>query len=144
MNEFIQVTVAINSEEGAHRIAEALVTKRLAASVWVSGPITSRYWWKGNVEQAEEWVCTAKTRKDLYYEVEQAMKEIHPYEDFVGECKKYWNGTIQGKSHQREPAEGGEPCRCIHENWEPFQKKQRVWREQLARKGPWPCGCVTR
>ncbi len=80
MTEFIQVTVAINSEEGAHTIAEALVTKRLAASVWVSGPITSRYWWKGKVEKAEEWVCTVKTRKDLYYEVEQTIKEIHPYE----------------------------------------------------------------
>ena len=46
----------------------------------MSGPITSRYWWKGNVEQAKEWVCTVKTRKDLYHEVEQAIKEIHPYE----------------------------------------------------------------
>jgi nucleoside-diphosphate-sugar epimerase len=25
-------------------------------------------------------------------------------QDFVGECKEYWNGTIPGKRHQREPA----------------------------------------
>ena len=80
MNEFIQVTVAIDSEEGAHKIAEALVSKRLAASVWVSGPIISRYWWKGNIEKAEEWVCTVKTRQDLYQEVEQAIKDVHSYE----------------------------------------------------------------
>ncbi len=80
MANFIQVTVATDSEDGAHTIAEVLATRRLAASCWVSGPITSRYWWKGAVETAQEWVCTAKTRLDLYSEVEQAIKEIHPYE----------------------------------------------------------------
>jgi periplasmic divalent cation tolerance protein len=80
MSDFIQVIVATDSEDGAHEIAEALVTRRLAASCWVSGPITSRYWWKGVVEKAHEWVCTAKTRADLYIKVEQVIKEIHPYE----------------------------------------------------------------
>src|SRR5713226_7355844 len=80
MADFIQVTIAINSEEGAHRIAEMLVTRRLAASCWVSGPITSRYWWKGKVEKTQEWICTAETRTDLCTEIEQATKEIHGYE----------------------------------------------------------------
>ncbi len=80
MSDFIQITVAVDSEEGAHTIAEILVTKRLVASCWVSGPITSRYWWKGTVENTQEWVCTAKTRSGLYLEVEQAIKENHPYE----------------------------------------------------------------
>src|SRR6266496_331174 len=26
------------------------------------------------------------------------------FQDFVGECKEYWNGTMQGKSWRREPA----------------------------------------
>lgn len=81
MSDFIQITVAVNSEESAHTIAEVLVEKRLAASCWVSGPITSRYWWKGAVEKAQEWVCTAKTRADLYSEVEHAIKGMHPYEE---------------------------------------------------------------
>jgi periplasmic divalent cation tolerance protein len=80
VSDFIQVTVASASEEEAHKIAEALVTRRLAASCWVSGPITSRYWWKGKAEKAQEWICTAKTRTGLYIEVEQAIKEIHSYE----------------------------------------------------------------
>lgn len=80
MAQFIQITVAINSEEAAHKIADMLVTQRLAATVWVSGPITSRYWWKDNIEVAQEWVCTVKTRKELYSEVEGAIKEVHPYE----------------------------------------------------------------
>jgi len=27
---------------------------------------------------------------------------LRPFHDSVGECKKYWNGRMQGKSHQRE------------------------------------------
>ncbi len=80
MREFIQVTVAINSEAAAHRIAEMLVEKRLAASTWVSGPITSRYRWKNKLEKSTEWVCTIKTRGDLFSKVEQAIKEVHTYE----------------------------------------------------------------
>lgn len=80
MNEFIQVTVATDAEEGAHKIAEMLVEKRLAASTWVSGPITSRYWWKDKLEKSTEWVCTIKTRRCLFSKVEQAIKEMHTYE----------------------------------------------------------------
>ncbi len=81
MTEFIQVTTAIDSKEGAQKIAEALVTERLAACVHVSGPITSTYWWQGKMEVAEEWVCAAKTRRDLYGDVENMLKRLHPYEE---------------------------------------------------------------
>lgn len=81
MTDAIQVTVAINSEEGAHKIANELVAKRLAASVWVSGPISSTYWWKGKAERAAEWVCTIKTRNELYSSIERIIKELHPYEE---------------------------------------------------------------
>src|SRR5579884_1713071 len=81
MAEVIQITVAINSEEGAHQIADTLVAKRLAASVWVSGPISSTYWWKGKTERATEWVCTIKTRRELYDTIEQTIKDLHPYEE---------------------------------------------------------------
>ncbi len=80
MIELIQVTVATNSKQNADEIANSLVTKRLAASVWVSGPIASNYWWKEEVQRAEEWVCTAKTQRNLYSKVEEAIKKIHPYE----------------------------------------------------------------
>lgn len=65
MAEFISVQTTFNSKEGAQKIAEAIVRRRLAACAQVSGPITSTYWWEGKLEQSEEWVCTAKTRKEL-------------------------------------------------------------------------------
>lgn len=81
MTDYIQVSTAIDSEEGAQKIAEKLVSERLAACVHVTGPITSTYWWQGQMERAQEWVCTAKTRQVLYQEVEQAIRAVHPYEE---------------------------------------------------------------
>lgn len=80
MAEYIQVHTTIDSQEGAQKIANAIVSKHLAACVQISGPITSTYWWQGKMEQAEEWVCTAKTRCELYNKLEQAIREVHTYD----------------------------------------------------------------
>lgn len=80
MAEYIEVHTAIDSREGAQKIADTLVSRRLAACVQVSGPITSTYWWQGKMEQAEEWLCTAKTRRELYDQLEQAVREVHSYD----------------------------------------------------------------
>ncbi len=80
MAEFITVQTTIDSKEGAQKIAEAIVGKHLAACAQVSGPITSTYWWQGKMEQAEEWICTAKTRSELYNKLEQAIREVHTYD----------------------------------------------------------------
>ena len=44
------------------------------------GPIVSTYWWKDNIETAEEWLCVIKSKKDVYEELEKSIKEIHTYE----------------------------------------------------------------
>ena len=80
MIEFMKVTTTTDKKEDAGRIAKAIVENRLAACVQVSGPITSTYWWNGNMEETEEWLLTMKTRKELYSKLEQAIKNFHPYE----------------------------------------------------------------
>jgi periplasmic divalent cation tolerance protein len=80
MADIIIVETKIDSQDGAHKIAQALVARRLAAAAQVCGPIASTYWWKGRIEHAEEWACSAKTRKDLYRPLEQAIRALHPYE----------------------------------------------------------------
>jgi periplasmic divalent cation tolerance protein len=81
MSNFIQVNTTIDTQEGAKKIADTLIERRLAACVQISGPITSTYWWQGQIEVAQEWLCTAKTRQDLYAAVEQAIREVHAYEE---------------------------------------------------------------
>lgn len=80
MSSFIQVTTAVDSAEAAQRIADLVIAQRLAACCWVSGPVTSTYWWQGKVEQAQEWTCTMKTRQDLYEQLEKAIKANHSYD----------------------------------------------------------------
>ena len=80
MADIIEVHTTIDSIEGAHQIANALVSQRLVACVQISGPITSTYWWQGAVEQAQEWVCTVKTQKALYQQVEEAIRKHHTYD----------------------------------------------------------------
>jgi periplasmic divalent cation tolerance protein len=80
MTEMIQVTTTTETKEDASRIASTLVDRRLAACAQVSGPIESVYWWQDQVEQSEEWVCSVKTRQDLYSLVESSIQQLHPYE----------------------------------------------------------------
>ena len=80
MTEIIQVTTTTESKDDANRIATTLVDRRLAACAHVSGPIESVYWWQDKVERAQEWVCSVKTRHELYPLVEDSIRQLHPYE----------------------------------------------------------------
>ena len=80
METFIQVVTTTAQKGDAEKIAKILIEKRLAGCVQIVGPVTSTYWWKGWVEQSQEWQCLIKSRRDLYGELEEAIKEIHPYE----------------------------------------------------------------
>ncbi len=80
MGKFIQVLTTAGTRKDAETIAQTLVGKRLAACVQIVGPILSTYRWKGRMETAEEWQCLAKSREDLFGEVEKAIRAVHPYE----------------------------------------------------------------
>ncbi|MGZ4838283.1 MAG: divalent-cation tolerance protein CutA [Terriglobales bacterium] len=79
----IVLTTAGTREEAA-RIARALVDRRLAACVNLTGPIQSVYRWKGEVEAAEEWLLLAKTTVAAVDQVRAAIQELHSYE--LPEC----------------------------------------------------------
>ena len=80
MESYIQVLTTIDKKDDAEKIARAMVERKLAACVQISGPITSIYRWKGNIERAEEWQCWIKSKAVHYKEIQEAIKSIHPYE----------------------------------------------------------------
>ena len=80
MTEAIQVVTTAATKAAAQAIATAVVARRLAACAQLIGPITSTYWWQGQIETAEEWLCVMKSRQDLYEALEQAIRQVHPYE----------------------------------------------------------------
>ena len=81
MAEYLQVLTTVGSEAEAERLGAALVERRLAACVQVTGPISSHYRWQGKVEHSTEWMCVAKTEVSRYPEVEAAIRELHSYDE---------------------------------------------------------------
>ncbi|MFN8163598.1 MAG: divalent-cation tolerance protein CutA [Solirubrobacterales bacterium] len=80
-SRYIQVLTTVGSEEEAERVSAALIEGRLAACVQVSGPIVSRYRWQGEIEEAREWQCLAKTTLARYPGVEEAIRQVHAYDE---------------------------------------------------------------
>lgn len=74
---FLYVT-APNADE-ARKIGEALVQERLVACANVLGPISSIYWWQGQVQRDTEAVLIAKTRADLVERTVARVKALHSY-----------------------------------------------------------------
>ena len=80
MDDYVQVLVTIDSEDGANTLQSVILEHRAAACVQIIGPISSAYWWEGQIEEAQEWLCVAKTRGSEYQRLESLIKENHPYE----------------------------------------------------------------
>lgn len=81
MSDFLVVSTTFDKRRDADELAASLVEKRLAACVQILGPVTSVYRWQGKTETAEEWICTAKTRTDVYPQLESAIQSQHPYDE---------------------------------------------------------------
>jgi periplasmic divalent cation tolerance protein len=80
MIDALQVCTTIDDRDAAERIAEALVARRLAACVQITGPVTSVYRWEGKIESNQEWLCIVKTVQSRYAAVEAAIRELHTYQ----------------------------------------------------------------
>ncbi len=76
---YLVVTTTLSSPEAAGALARRLVERRLAACVQ-SLRIDSVYRWEGEVVEEPEVLLVAKTRRELYDELEQAVRAEHPYE----------------------------------------------------------------
>jgi len=64
----------------AQRIAEELVVGRFAACANVASAVDSFYWWKGEVETANEVLVYFKTTAARFSAFEEKLRELHPYD----------------------------------------------------------------
>ena len=76
----IQVQFTIDDGERGDAIVEELLTRRLVACAQTAGTVTSRYWWDGSVNRAEEWLYLCKTTPARLDEVVECIRRGHPYE----------------------------------------------------------------
>ena len=79
-NTPLLVLTNLPDRENAQRLAQALVSRQLAACVNILAPCTSIYRWKNQIETASEVPLLIKTTAEAYASVEKLIQEQHPYE----------------------------------------------------------------
>lgn len=82
MEEFTYIVVLITTgtPEEAQRIAAVLLEQRKAACVNIVPRVSSRFWWRGELDSAEESLLIVKTKVSLLDEVVSLVKEAHSYD----------------------------------------------------------------
>jgi len=81
MAEFIEVKTTVSSKETAEKLSNEILNKKLAACIQIIGPVESKYWWKGKIEEDKELVLIIKSKASLYKELEKTILKLHPYEE---------------------------------------------------------------
>ncbi len=74
------ITTTFESRADAEKMAVTLLEKRLVACVQITGPVSSHYWWQGEIVSSQEYLLVMKSDESLYHELEQTIRETHPYE----------------------------------------------------------------
>ena len=64
----------------ARKLAQAVLTARLAACVNLLPKIESHYWWQGKIERGNEILMLIKTTKDRLPALENEIIARHPYD----------------------------------------------------------------
>jgi len=80
MTDKIIVFVTCESKEQAHRIAESVVTEKLAACVNVLPEIRSCYVWDRKLTWSEEVLLLIKTTRGRFGQLQERIKELHSYD----------------------------------------------------------------
>jgi periplasmic divalent cation tolerance protein len=80
MSEPLVVLLTAGSQEEAERIARALVGEMLAACVNVIPGVTSIYRWQEEIQQDQEWLLVAKSRRDVLDDLVGRVQALHSYD----------------------------------------------------------------
>ncbi|MCS7132181.1 MAG: divalent-cation tolerance protein CutA [Nitrososphaeria archaeon] len=75
----VLVMVTAPKREEAERITRRLLDGNLAACVNIVSGIKSLFWWKGEIEEADECLLLIKTRLDKMDELVEVIKQTHSY-----------------------------------------------------------------
>jgi periplasmic divalent cation tolerance protein len=76
----VQVQFTIDEEAARDAIIDELLQRRLVACAQTVGPVTSRYWWQGEINESEEWIVVCKAGAARVDAVVEAIRAAHPYD----------------------------------------------------------------
>lgn len=76
----VLVLTNLPDEATAQMLARHLVERRLAACVNILPAVRSIYRWQNTIEESVEITLLIKTTQSRYFEMENAIKMMHPYD----------------------------------------------------------------
>jgi periplasmic divalent cation tolerance protein len=80
MKEYCVIYVTVPDEDLAEKIAESLVSKKLAACVNIIPSVKSVYSWQGKICDDKELLLMIKTMYDAFESIKKEIKLLHTYE----------------------------------------------------------------
>ena len=80
MTDCLLVYITAPGPGAAEKLCRALVEERLAACANMADGLRSLYWWRGEMEKAEETLCVLKTTRARFDALATRAKELHDYE----------------------------------------------------------------
>lgn len=76
---YIVVLITIPSGNQAEKLANFLLSKKLAACINIVPKVESFFWWQAKIDKAKESLLVIKTKKQLFNKLVKAVKSKHPY-----------------------------------------------------------------
>jgi periplasmic divalent cation tolerance protein len=80
MGPYILGLVTIDDPDKAVAIARTVVEQKLAACVNIVPGIRSIYSWKADLCDEQEVLLIVKSRRELFPDLQDLIRELHPYE----------------------------------------------------------------
>jgi periplasmic divalent cation tolerance protein len=80
MPDYTVIFVTTSSPDESEKIGRALVEEKLVACANIVPSIRSIYHWQGKICDDKETLIILKTKKELFEQIEQRVKELHSYE----------------------------------------------------------------
>lgn len=75
-----QVLTTLETKDEAAALAGIILEGRAAACVQIVGPIESHYWWQGEIQVEQEWLCQIKTTAEALERLMALITDHHPYD----------------------------------------------------------------
>jgi periplasmic divalent cation tolerance protein len=73
------VIVTVSGKVEADKITSVLLENRKAACVNIIPKVSSRFWWQGNIDSADEMLLLIKTRSSAVPAIIELVKKNHSY-----------------------------------------------------------------
>jgi periplasmic divalent cation tolerance protein len=76
----VQVQFAIDDVGRGEEIVDELLQRHLVACAQMLAPLTSRYWWQGAINTAQEALFVCKTTRERLDAAIECIRRRHPYD----------------------------------------------------------------